>query len=248
MEVHQHSHTADPGSHRGKKKWTHYFWEFLMLFFAVFCGFLAEYQLEHKIEKDRAKEIAGSLYNDIKKDTLGLNIVLLDFCTQKLNHIDSLLDMLQKKHSLNDTSFSVHTSWLVFINNFFRNNGTYEQMKNSGSLRYFKQDFIMALHEYENIWTRIKLREQAEMEKIEQRTIPFVQEIINYEFVHTILNGLPFPRKIYVNLKDQATIDQMRNKTIEIKTVTLRRKILYNQLKQKAIEILNELKDKYDLD
>jgi hypothetical protein len=137
MEVHQHSHTADPGSHRGKKKWTHYFWEFLMLFFAVFCGFLAEYQLEHKIEKDRAKEIAGSLYNDIKKDTLGLNIVLLDFCTQKLNHIDSLLDMLQKKHSLNDTSFSVHTSWLVFINNFFRNNGTYEQMKNSGSLEIF---------------------------------------------------------------------------------------------------------------
>jgi hypothetical protein len=106
----------------------------------------------------------------------------------------------------------------------------------------------MALHEYENIWTRIKLREQAEMEKIEQRTIPFVQEIINYEFVHTILNGLPFPGKVYVNLKDQATIDQMRNKTIEIKTVTLRRKILYNQLKQKAIEILNKLKDKYDLD
>ena len=35
MEVHAHTHTA-------RKKWTHYFWEFLMLFFAVFCGFLAE--------------------------------------------------------------------------------------------------------------------------------------------------------------------------------------------------------------
>ena len=30
MEVHAHSHTA-------RKKWTHYFWEFLMLFLAVFC-------------------------------------------------------------------------------------------------------------------------------------------------------------------------------------------------------------------
>ena len=49
MEVHAHTHTA-------RKKWTHYFWEFLMLFLAVFCGFLAEYQLEHKIEKDREKE------------------------------------------------------------------------------------------------------------------------------------------------------------------------------------------------
>jgi len=35
MEVHSHAHTD-------RKKWTHYLWEFLMLFLAVFCGFLAE--------------------------------------------------------------------------------------------------------------------------------------------------------------------------------------------------------------
>jgi len=241
MEVHHHAHTA-------RKKWTHYFWEFLMLFLAVFCGFLAEYQLEHKIEKERAKELAGSLYNDIKKDTVGLNTIIANFTSRKLIHIDSLLGILQNKHKRNDTAFSVHAAWLVFINNFTRNNGTYEQMKNSGSLRYFKQDFIMMLHEYENIWGRIKLREEAEREKIEQRTIPFVQEIINYEFVHTILNGLPFPGNIYVNLNDEASIDRMINKTIEIKTVTLRRKILYDQLKQKAIEILSALKAVYHLE
>ena len=240
MEVHAHTHTP-------RKKWTHYFWEFLMLFLAVFCGFLAEYQLEHKIEKDRAKELAASLYNDIKKDTSGLNTIV-EFSSNKLNHIDSLLGILQNKYQQNDTSFSVHTAWLVFINNFIRNNGTYEQMKNSGSLRYFSQDLIIMLHEYENIWGRIRVREEAEREKIEQRTIPFVQEIVNYEFVHTILNRLPFPGKTYANLKDQATIDRMINKTIEIKTVTLRRRILYNQLKQKAIEILSVLKAKYHLE
>ena len=37
MEVHNHT-AADPDSHRGKKKWTHYLWEFLMLFLAVLCG------------------------------------------------------------------------------------------------------------------------------------------------------------------------------------------------------------------
>ena len=50
MEVHHHTHSA-----HGKKNWKSYFWEFLMLFLAVFCGFLAEYQLEHKIEKDRGR-------------------------------------------------------------------------------------------------------------------------------------------------------------------------------------------------
>jgi hypothetical protein len=43
MEVHHHAHSAsgethssDPDKHRARKKWTHYFWEFLMLFLAVF--------------------------------------------------------------------------------------------------------------------------------------------------------------------------------------------------------------------
>ena len=54
MEVHHHSHTA-------RKKWTHYFWEFLMLFLAVFCGFLAEYKLEHVIELQREEKYARSL-------------------------------------------------------------------------------------------------------------------------------------------------------------------------------------------
>jgi len=49
MEVHAHTQTA-------RKKWTHYFWEFLMLFLAVFCGFLAEYKLEHIIEHQREEQ------------------------------------------------------------------------------------------------------------------------------------------------------------------------------------------------
>src|SRR5688572_32201721 len=58
MEIHSHFHTP-------RKKWIHYFWEFLMLFLAVFCGFLAEYQLEHKIEKDRSKQYIRSFYDDL---------------------------------------------------------------------------------------------------------------------------------------------------------------------------------------
>ena len=67
MEVHAHTHTA-------RKKWTHYLWEFLMLFLAVFCGFLAEYQLEHKIEKDRAKErtLHYKKYSDLNAEVLKL--------------------------------------------------------------------------------------------------------------------------------------------------------------------------------
>lgn len=43
MEVHHHSHTS-------RKKWTHYLWEFLMLFLAVFCGFLVVFQYYNRLE------------------------------------------------------------------------------------------------------------------------------------------------------------------------------------------------------
>jgi hypothetical protein len=38
MEVHHHPHTAPMAI--GRKKITHYLWEFLMLFLAVFFGFI----------------------------------------------------------------------------------------------------------------------------------------------------------------------------------------------------------------
>ena len=54
MEVHAHTHTA-------RKKWTHYFWEFLMLFLAVTLGFFVENQREHYIENQREKKICRKI-------------------------------------------------------------------------------------------------------------------------------------------------------------------------------------------
>ena len=63
MEVHHH------GQHEGIKNWKSYFWEFLMLFLAVFTGFLAENFREHQVEKARGIQYIGSFYNDLKTDT-----------------------------------------------------------------------------------------------------------------------------------------------------------------------------------
>src|SRR5262245_53514377 len=96
MEVHAHSHTPDPDMHRGKKKWAHYFREFLMLFLAVFCGFLAEYQLEHIIEKQREKQFIKSFIEDLKTDTAAINRNLL-FRKTKGIQMDSLIDLLSQQ-------------------------------------------------------------------------------------------------------------------------------------------------------
>ena len=95
MEVHHHPIAI--GSHTARKKWTHYFWEFLMLFLAVFCGFMAEYQLEHKIEKDREKQYIHNLIKDLEQDTTAL----ADDINALVDHLgrnDTLMKLLSGQH------------------------------------------------------------------------------------------------------------------------------------------------------
>ena len=88
MEVHQHSHT-----NHGKKNWKSYFWEFLMLFLAVFCGFLTENLREENLEKHKGKEMIISLIEDLKKDTALLNSQLI-IRKQNKADMDSMVILL----------------------------------------------------------------------------------------------------------------------------------------------------------
>ena len=133
MEVHTHTHTA-------RKKWTHYFWEFLMLFLAVFCGFLAEYQLEHKIEKDREKRYIQTFIEDLKTDTSEITRVL-QFRSQKMRRIDSLNLLLrtgQIKGFESELYFLGRT--LIRTASFISNDRTISQLKSSGSLRLIRNE------------------------------------------------------------------------------------------------------------
>src|SRR6186713_3420788 len=133
MEVHAHTHTE-------RKKWTHYLWEFLMLFFAVFCGFLAEYQLEHIIEHNREKQFIKSFIEDLKTDTAAIRQILV-FRIQKMERMDSLMLLLssqQIKGHENDLYFFgrtlIRTLW------FRSNDRTITQLKNSGALRLIRNE------------------------------------------------------------------------------------------------------------
>ena len=64
-----------------------------MLFLAVFCGFLAEYQLEHVIENQREKQFMRSMVEDLEKDIAGLETESKLVKTQ-YDKLDSLTEMI----------------------------------------------------------------------------------------------------------------------------------------------------------
>ena len=129
MEVHAHAHSP-------RKKWRHYFWEFLMLFLAVFCGFLAEYQLEHKIEKDREVQFIHSLVSDLKDDTVSISDQIEKIKTG-INYFDSLSILLQTPELARKSGESIYyTARLgVRLTPLVNNSRTIDQLKNSGGFR-----------------------------------------------------------------------------------------------------------------
>ena len=131
MEVHAHTHSP-------RKKWTHYFWEFLMLFLAVFCGFLAEYKLEHTIEHNREEQFITTLIEDLKSDTAQLTQVIA-YKRRREKMVDSLIMILSSPdYAKHGSDIYYYARNLTRPQYFFPNDRTIQQLKNSGSLRLIR--------------------------------------------------------------------------------------------------------------
>ena len=130
MEVHHHTHTA-------RKKWTHYFWEFLMLFLAVFCGFLAENQREHMVEHRREKAFMRSMVDDLYRDTAAISrgIRRMEFFLKRLDSAIWLY-AIQKKPTPGQVAEIGRLSEIGLINvTVVFTDRTSSQLKNSGAMR-----------------------------------------------------------------------------------------------------------------
>ena len=145
MEVHHHAHTS-------RKRWTHYFWEFLMLFLAVSCGFFAESQLEHKIEKDRELQFIKSLVDDLKEDQASIQ-VNIDNNMSRIELLDSLLTIITQPELLasngNNAYYFARVGPRIF--QLTTSNKTFDQLKNSGGFRLIrKTEIANRIMEYYN--------------------------------------------------------------------------------------------------
>ena len=134
MEVHTHTHTA-------RKKWTHYFWEFFMLFLAVTLGFVVENEREHYIEQIREKAYIRSLIEDVKKDTANVRVSVW-MRSNTCKRIDSAVSLLKSKSPEAVSSKIYYLARQIPSSAGPRlgiSTKTFDQLKNSGNLRLIKK-------------------------------------------------------------------------------------------------------------
>ena len=202
MEVHAHSHTP-------RKKWTHYFWEFLMLFLAVTLGFLVENQREHYIEHQRAEIYAASMKANLQVDTAEL-IQIVHRGTYASNYLDTFLLLL----SANDVT-KIPTGKLYwyglfggYLRGFQSNDATFQQMKSSGSLRYFLNSSLeQDISNYDQLMRSIQVLTEIDRDvQLEVRKLR--GKIFDFKY-NSAANSI-VRRAVYENF-NQAAIDSFIN-------------------------------------
>ena len=242
MEVHHH-----PDLHHKTKNWKEYFLEFIMIFLAVTLGFIAENIREHITEHKNAHILAHSLLDDIKSDTALLHSLII-FSNKKLVSCDSVLTILHApRNERNDTSFYRNMILLVSALHFISTDGTYTQMKASGTLRYFKQPLVNMLNSYAVQLKRTEYRDDVEDKGIWiLGTMNF--DIINLEAMNEIGFKKPVTRDMYINLESKATSDKFTNLIVLSKGFRNRTLQEYKQQLKIADKLIEALNKEYKLD
>jgi hypothetical protein len=246
MEVHAHPHTA-------RKKWTHYFWEFLMLFLAVFCGFLAENIREHSVERHREKEYMVALIKDLQSDLTGLSKA----AGAKLKRIamaDSINHLFEKGDYKNSSATIYFLgAHLGFRSYFNPNEGTIQQLKNAGGLRLIKKrEVVDSLQRYTSF-----MQEFLKLQELEENQLEEYIKTMSNIFDATVLNSmLPGNGKLGITMpsanprlmtNDPQKINDLNMKILLIKANRMSQLEYFLVLNNYATSLIEQIKKEYHL-
>ena|SRR5665213_494779 len=241
MEVHHHPKVE----HKGIKE---YLLEGLMIFLAVMLGFIAENIRESISEHRRAGEFARSYFEDVKKDTTALDAAMR-FSGHKIAVLDSALVMLHyPAEKQNDSLLYKQLSANSNVAAFEPSEGTYEQIKSSGSLRYFDQKLVNLMNSYDVQVKKTVKREEIDLKFIVEQVMPFAIKNFNSEVIYDVYFSHHISHELYFANRNKATIRQMINYTVVVKIERMRAEAEYIKQLKIAKKVLAELKKEYDVD
>ena len=188
MEVHHH-----PQLEHLPKPWKEYMLEGLMIFIAVTLGFFAENLREKISDSHRENEFAKALYTELKDDSaIAANRLFIRLKKEDdMNYLrkyfkDSSLTNLPKKF------YPAFTTSLYVINSyaFEPKDGILSQLRNSGSLRYFKSiDLQKLLGDLSVAINNIRYRNEQEYQYFAYPLKPFLLKYFDFGWLDSLREG-----------------------------------------------------------
>jgi hypothetical protein len=154
MEVHHHPNVE-------KKNFKEYLLEGLMIFVAVTLGFFAETIRESISEHERAGIFAASMLKDLEADTAQLK-VYREYFNYAANNTDTLMQLITSSEikNINTGKLYWYGLWGGAQGYFVPNDATFQQMKSSGSLRYFDKTVANDVGKYDRLCRLMQVNEE----------------------------------------------------------------------------------------
>jgi len=245
MDVHHHTHTE-------RKKITHYLWEFLMLFLAVFCGFMAENFRESLVMKEKAHHYMENMVADLKADivTFDSNMHYLQLWH---DHLDTAMkipiDRLRNFNS-QDTFFYHFYPFYSWVPYPEQSDNTISQLKAGGfNLVHDKNtiDSINALNGfYKGLKFTIDYNVTAYWDAVKK-----AQEIMKLPPPAIVIEDA-IPKSILTNTEifihfDEQAIQQLYNKLGNARASMMTCAIFEKQYREQAARLLDYLRRKYHI-
>ncbi len=261
MEVHHH-----PDLHHKKKKWREYVSEFLMIFLAVTLGFFAESLRESISEHEKAKVFAVSMLKDLEQDTALLNSYRNYFDYANSN-VDTLMQLLgaNELKDIPTGKLYWYGLWGGAHRFFVSNDATFQQMKSSGSLRYFDKTIAYDAANYDRLCRMMQTTDNS-LNNIYSETRKSRAQIFEFRYNNMAndiarINNLHLDNKALINQQiidsfqktnpPLLTYDKIRmNEYVElVRSRFLKGNVvLADSLLNQSNKLIGELKGKYDLD
>ncbi len=247
MEVHAHTHTE-------RKKFKHYLWEFLMLFLAVFSGFLAENIREQSVERHREKQYLLSMLNDLEHDTTVFNqqINEVHFALKQLDTLIRLLGLPQRNAMEQKHMYYLGRMSSRLMEFYYLHDQTYEQMKSSGNLRLFhdqltseKVAYYYSIKNYLEIQNGILVNRQTAL--IESIKKVFDNTVFHkmQDMISTKTNEPEGKPQLYS--RDKAQINDLVGSIHYYATVGAVNTNIVDSIRKNAKSLITYLKNKYHL-
>ena len=247
MEVHSHSHTP-------RLKWTHYFWEFVMLFFAVFCGFIAENIREHRVEKDRAKQYIFSFCSDLKRDTARFSIVM-KIDEEKINTLKNIFSCYDSlSNNWKETTCLIEIARKSATNSTVGfNDGSMQQLKNAGGFRLLDKEDRDSIVNYDNAIKNYKDFESTlfqPSQDIVRSSFSVLHDFRANKFLHPASAGKDSSNKeIPILFKDDKDLlNKYFNDLFRYRNVITFQNKRLNDFKAQATRLLDYFNRKYHFD
>lgn len=246
MEVHRHSH-AEPG-----KKFIHYFFEFFMLFLAVFCGFLVENYREHLVERHREEQFIISMIGDLKKDTANASNDVREYNEQIL-----LIDSVFKNFDLLSSGYNnllyeqlIRTQGYP---DFIYNDETMQQLKSAGNMRLIRNKTALDSMLVYDSNIRDYMIDTDILVRIYEDYMRIFYEIIDMQKRSADLKShtpeeLEKAGRNYLITKDSEKLSGFRNKLQLMQGYYKFNIGRETEIKEKAVKLIQVLKKEYELE